>query len=233
MPLVRIKIDNKPRTKECLMALFCKNRPTNRKLQWRLFIFCDENRMVRETKMKYEKTITLKNGRECVLRNANETDAKDVYDNFNLTHAQTDFLLSYPDENSYDVAQEGKFLKEKESSADEIELCAVVEGQIVGTAGIEAIGRKDKVKHRAKFGISIDKDYWGLGIGRALTEACIDCAKKAGYLQLELDVVADNTAASSLYKKVGFVEYGRNPKGFRSRISGWQEVVLMRLAFDA
>ena len=28
---------------------------------------------------------------------------------------------------------------------------------------------------------------------------------------------------------VGFVEYGRNPKGFRSRLTGWQEVVLMRL----
>lgn len=183
--------------------------------------------------MKYEQCIRLKNGRECILRNADGSDAKDVYDNFNLTHSQTDFLLSYPDENSYNVEQEGKFLIEKESNADEIELCAVVEGQIVGTAGIEAIGRKDKVKHRAEFGISIDKDYWGLGIGQALTEACIDCAKSAGYLQLELNVVADNTSAISLYKKAGFVEYGRNPKGFRSRTSGWQEVILMYLALDA
>lgn len=183
--------------------------------------------------MKYEKHITLRYGRECVLRNANGADAKDVYDNFNLTHAQTDFLLSYPDENSYNVEQEGKFLTEKESSADEIELCAVVEGKIVGTAGIEAVGRKDKVKHRAEFGMSIDQGYWGLGIGRALLEACIECAKKAGYLQIELNVVADNTGAISLYQRAGFVEYGRNPKGFRSRTIGWQEVVLMRLALDA
>ena len=33
----------------------------------------------------------------------------------------------------------------------------------------------------------------------------------------------------ALYESVGFVEYGRNPKGFRSRLTGWQEVVLMRL----
>ena len=26
---------------------------------------------------------------------------------------------------------------------------------------------------------------------------------------------------------------GRNPKGFRSRFSGWQELVLMRLELDA
>jgi hypothetical protein len=31
---------------------------------------------------------------------------------------------------------------------------------------------------------------------------------------------------------VGFVEYGRNPKGFRSRTTGWQELVLMRLELN-
>jgi len=33
----------------------------------------------------------------------------------------------------------------------------------------------------------------------------------------------------ALYESVGFVEYGRNPKGFRSRLTGWQEVLLVRL----
>ena len=37
-------------------------------------------------------------------------------------------------------------------------------------------------------------------------------------------------SALALYKKFGFVEYGRNPKGFRSRNTGYQELVLMRLA---
>ena len=78
----------------------------------------------------------------------------------------------------------------------------------------------------------MDKAYWGLGIGRALTEACIECAKKAGYDQLELEVVAENKSALALYESVGFVEYGINPKGFRSRFTGWQEVVLMRLDME-
>ena len=75
----------------------------------------------------------------------------------------------------------------------------------------------------------MDKEYWGLGIGRALTEGCIECARAAGYVQLELEAVAENKYALALYKSVGFQEYGRNPKGFRSRLSGWQELVLMRL----
>ena len=75
----------------------------------------------------------------------------------------------------------------------------------------------------------MDKSYWGLGIGRALTEACIECAGAVGYVQLELEVVAENKSALALYRSVGFQEYGRNPKGFRSRLTGWQELVLMRL----
>ena len=108
-------------------------------------------------------------------------------------------------------------------------LLAFVDGAIVGSAGVTCVGRKEKIRHRAEFGISVDKAYWGLGIGRALTEACIECAGAAGYVQLELEAVAENKNALALYRSAGFEEYGRNPKGFRSRLTGWQEVVLMRL----
>ena len=107
-----------------------------------------------------------------------------------------------------------------------------LDGKVVGTAGIECVAWKEKTRHRAEFGISVDKSYWGLGIGRALAEACMECAKSAGYVQVELEAVAENKNALALYKSVGFVEYGRNPKGFRSRLSGWQELVLMRLELD-
>ena len=65
-----------------------------------------------------------------------------------------------------------------------------------------------------------------------MTEACIACAKRAGYAQLELEAVAENKSAIALYESVGFTEYGRNPRGFRSRLTGWQELALMRLELD-
>lgn len=179
--------------------------------------------------MKYSQQITLKNGSVAVLRNGVESDGSAVFENFNLTHEETDYLLSYPDENTFDAEEEGQFLVQKTASANEIEIIAFVDGKVVGTAGIEAVGTKYKVRHRAEFGISVLKEYWGLGIGRALTEACIKCAKEAGYAQLELSVVAENESAIALYQKEGFVEYGRNPRGFNSRISGYQEVVYMLL----
>ena len=177
--------------------------------------------------MKYNQKIILKNGKEALLRNGNEEDGQAVFENFNQTHAETDFLLSYPDENSYDAEQEAQFLKEKTESPNEIEIVAIVDGKVAGTAGVEAVGKKYKLKHRAEFGISILKEYWGLGLGKALTNACIQCAKEAGYEQLELNVVAENKRALSLYQSLGFEEFGRNPKGFNSRTSGFQELVYM------
>ena len=182
--------------------------------------------------MEYKETIILKDGRTCVLRNGVETDAAGVLRNFILNHEQTDYLTTYPDEVTFTVEQEAAFLKGKTDSPDEAELVAEVDGQIVGQAGIEAQGRSDKMKHRASFGISIDRAWWGLGMGRALTRACIGLAKQAGYRQLELAAVAENEVALALYRSEGFVEYGRNPRGFRSRFTGWQELVLMRLELD-
>ena len=179
--------------------------------------------------MKYNQKIFLKNGKEAWLRNGDAADGRIVYDVFNATHAETDYLLTYPDENSFDPEQEAQFLEGKTSSPDEIEIIAMVDGRVAGTAGIEAVGRCYKDKHRAEFGISILKEYWGLGLGKALTKACIQCAKEAGYAQLELNVVAENSAAISLYKSLGFIEFGRNPRGFNSRTSGYQELVYMLL----
>ena len=179
--------------------------------------------------MRYAETVLLQGGVELLVRNAVASDARALRDIMQRTHAETDYLLSYPDEQSADDEQEARSLAETERSDDEVELVAVVDGKIVGSAGVAAVGSRRKVAHRARFGISGLKELWGMGIGRVLTEACIDCARRAGYAQLELDVVADNERAMSLYRRAGFEEYGRNPRGYRSTTAGYQELVHMRL----
>lgn len=179
--------------------------------------------------MQYEKKVQLRNGEELLLKNATSEYQKEALENFIRTHEETDYLLSYPDETTMTEEQEGEFLDAKTQSDNEIEILALLDGKVVGTAGIDAVGNKYKISHRAEFGISILKDYWGRGIGTALLNACIECARNAGYLQLELDVVAENTAAIAMYQRAGFEEYGRNPRGMRSRITGFQELISMRL----
>lgn len=179
--------------------------------------------------MKYHQKITLKNGKEAWIRNGDATDGRAVYELFNLAHAETDYLLSYPDENILDPEHESIFLEEQTNSPNEIEMIAIVDEKVVGMAGIEAIGTKYKVRHRAEFGINVLQEYWGLGLGKALTKACIECARNAGYVQLELDVVAENERAVKMYQCFGFEEFGRNPRGFNSRVSGYQELIYMLL----
>ena len=185
-----------------------------------------------DDELKYYKKIRLANNTLCIIRNATITDAKGVLENTKNVREETDFLLSYPDEINFSVEEKEKFLEDKENSPCEIQICALVDDRIVGLAGISAVGLKDKVKHRAELGISIEKAYYGKGIGTALTKACIECAKTAGYRQLELEVVAENTNAIALYKKFGFTETGRNPRGFCSRYTGWQELISMLLELD-
>lgn len=178
--------------------------------------------------MQYRETVTLRDGRTCTLRNGTETDAQTSLDIFIRAHEQTDNLLTYPDEITYTAEQQAAYLKNKTDSADEVEILAEVDGKVVGMAGIDRVGTCEKLRHRAEFGVSIDAAYWGLGIGRALTRACVKCAKDAGYAQLELQAVADNERALALYRSEGFTEFGRNPMGFHSRLTGPQELVYMR-----
>lgn len=179
--------------------------------------------------MRYQRSIVLKDGNACLLRNAEGTDACECFDVFQTTHAQTDFLLTYPDENSFDEEEFASELTGRAENPRAVEVCAVVDGRVVGTASVDPVGRRCKNRHRCELGISVLREYWGRGIGRALMEACLECARQADYAQAELEVVADNASAIGLYRSLGFVEYGRNPLAFRSRISGWQELVLMRL----
>ena len=179
--------------------------------------------------MRYAKTELLAGGVELLVRNAVASDARALRDVMQRTHAETDYLLSYPDEQSVDDEQEARSLEETARSDNEVELVAIVDGKIVGSAGVAAVGSRRKVVHRARFGISVLEEYWGMGIGRMLTDASIECARQAGYTQLELEVVADNERAVSLYRCAGFEEYGRNPRGYRSAAAGYQELVHMRL----
>lgn len=179
--------------------------------------------------MTYQRSIILKDGRDCLLRSAGPSDGQEVLDLYIRTHEETDFLLGYPDECTMTAESESAFLGKEEKSEREVYIVALVDGKIVGSAGIESKGERFKIAHRAEFGVSVLRDFWGLGIGKALIEGCIDCAKKAGYKQLELGVLSDNDRAIALYQKLGFVKYGSNPRGFRERSGGYRTMLSMRL----
>ena len=99
--------------------------------------------------MEYNSTVTLKDGKACIIRNGMASDGQALLDIFNLTHTQTDYLLTYPEEHSYTAEDEAELLRRKTDSVDEIELLAELDGKVVGSAGIGSVGRKEKIRHRA------------------------------------------------------------------------------------
>lgn len=113
--------------------------------------------------MQYDQTVITPKGLIVHIRNGVASDGSAVLENFDLTHAETDYLLSYPDENHFDAEQESRYLEKKATSPNEIELIAFVDGKVAGTAGIDAIGAQYKVAHRAEFGIGILKGVLGSG----------------------------------------------------------------------
>jgi len=70
-------------------------------------------------------------------------------------------------------------------------------------------------KHVGNFGITIDIDFRGDGIGELLMDLIIKEAIKNidGLKIIKLEVFSNNPIAPNLYKKMGFIEYGRLPEG--------------------
>lgn len=78
--------------------------------------------------MQYTKTLTTKTGSELYLRNGDAPDGDAALAVFNKTHAETEYLLTYPDESSMTAEQEAEFLAQATKSAREIEILAFVDG---------------------------------------------------------------------------------------------------------
>lgn len=86
--------------------------------------------------------------------------------------------------------------------------------------GVSDVYLKDKIeKHIGVFGITIKKEWRGKGVGQELMKKTLFEAtqKIKGLKIIELGVFANNPIAKKMYEKMGFVEYGRLPKGIKHR----------------
>lgn len=178
--------------------------------------------------MKYmPKEVKLKNNKTCFIKHASSNDAKEFLDFYIQISTETENTIRYPQEIHISVEKEALTLKSIERSSSQWMLCAYVEDKLVGNAHCYGIGDRIKIAHRAGLGISILKDYWGIGIGTILMQEMIDIMSHNGYEQLELDVMGNNDRAISLYEKLGFVECGRVPHGIKFIDGSYTDLVTM------
>jgi len=89
------------------------------------------------------------------------------------------------------------------------QLVALLDGHIVGNAGLMPAHPSPRLAHAAHFGLSVHDDYQGRGVGRALTQALVDLADRwTPFTRIELTAFHDNARAIALYKSFGFAEEG-------------------------
>ena len=111
--------------------------------------------------------------------------------------------------------------------ARQVTFAAVVNGRIVGNAGLHPINDNPRQKHVCSLGIAISSAYQGRGVGRALMRACLDFADNwANYARVELTVHADNVRAVKLYESLGF-KYEARLRDFSFREGGYVDALLM------
>lgn len=160
--------------------------------------------------------ITLKDGREAVIRSPREEDAQAMLEYLKTVFGETEFLLRYPEECAdMTVQMERQWIKSVNESPYEAMLSCFLDGRIVGNCNISWTGRI-KIRHRASVAISVLREFWGQGIGTALFEAMLRVAgKNPELLQLELDFIEGNTRARALYEKMGFHITGVKPNAIR------------------
>jgi putative acetyltransferase len=109
--------------------------------------------------------------------------------------------------------------------------------QFVADDGARIVGWCDVVPkrgnvyaHVGELGMGVRDGWRGRGLGSRLMGAALDAARSR-WEQVELSVYASNDAAQALYRRFGFVERGRWPRG-RKVDGAYDDVILMSLQFE-
>lgn len=93
-------------------------------------------------------------------------------------------------------------------------LLACVADQVAGCCALRPMDSSDYPNAAEMKRLFVRKAFRGFGLGRQLTEAILDEARRAGYSCVLLDTLDDMEAARALYEDLGFEEippYYHNP----------------------
>ena len=172
---------------------------------------------------------TLKDGRTGVLRSPDPArDAADLVQYLYDTAADTPFVLRTPEEISYTVEGEERFLRSVVDSANDCMILCEVDGHIAGNCHL-SFNSRIKTRHRCSVAIALRKAYWGNGIGTAMFEAMEGLARaREGVTVMELEFIEGNARARGLYEKMGFRIVGWHPEAIRQEDGAMRALYIMQ-----
>lgn len=168
----------------------------------------------------------LKNGIEAEFRELEAKDAQAVLDYLIIVGRETTNLLIDEEGLGISIEEEEQIIERYRNHSVSMMLGCFIQGRLVAVSNLSANQRK-KIMHVASLGVSVLKEYWGIGIGKQLMKMLIYHAHETKTIKvIRLDVRADNEKAIHLYKKLGFKEIGYFKKAFVIQGEYFDEIMM-------
>ena len=144
-----------------------------------------------------------------VIRTGRIADAKELLAIQREVIAEQAYLVTAPEEFNKTVDEQEAWIKSLLESDRETLLVAETEGKVVGWIVFQS-QRRLRLAHSGSFGMMIQKEYRGRGIGRLLLGELLNWAEENPFIEkVSLGVFSTNHRAIALYQSMGFSEEGR------------------------
>jgi RimJ/RimL family protein N-acetyltransferase len=154
------------------------------------------------------KSLRLRNGQTLTIRTAIKEDALNLIYYISKIGGESNFLTFGENEFDITVEKEEAIIESHMGIDNKLFIIAEIENKIVGSLNYSG-GSRPRTKHTGEFGVSVGKEYWGLGIGEQLIKYMIDWGIESDVVKkINLRVREDNYVAIGLYKKLGFKNEG-------------------------
>lgn len=169
-------------------------------------------------------------GQKLIIRYPQARDLLQIWRYFNKISAEKTFITFQGEKvskkNEADWLDKNlKLISQKKC----IVLFIFIDGKLSGISDITLKIRTSK--HVGLFGITLASETRGQGIGKLLMSLVISEAEKklSGLKIINLECFANNEVALNLYKSLGFIEYGRLPRGLNYRGTLVDEVSMYKM----
>lgn len=175
------------------------------------------------------KTVTLKNGKQACIRVRKIEDSENVITCLENIFSDDRFFGSTLEEITSQASIEKANERTESFNAhkNKLLLIAEIDKQIVSLSDVQC-GEKKRNQHVGHIGISILKQYRGIGLGTAIMQTIIDWATAHPAIEkLSLCVYTANTPAIALYEKMGFVEEGRKIREVKFADGSYDDCICM------
>ncbi len=148
-----------------------------------------------------------------------EFEDKDLNSMIDIWNEIVEEGIAFPQEDALDISSGKEFFESQSYTA-----VAELDGEVVGLYILHPnnVGR---CGHICNASYAVSSKLRGQHIGEKLVLDCLDQGKKHGFKVLQFNaVVESNTHARHLYERLGFVQLGTIPGGFRMKDGHYENI---------